>query len=118
MTRCALTVAALTLLAGLALFRWGTGPLRGTGGDVGIVVLGVSALAAARLGTPKRRLAAMGTLAAGAEAFQALDLVGPDAHWLLHLTVGSTFDPLDLVAYGVGLLLAAALERWLWGEVK
>lgn len=76
-----------------------------------IVILMVSCLAAIDLGTPRRRLLGVGCFAVGTECFQGLGLVGPDAHWLLHLTVGSTFDPLDLLAYALGLVLAAGLER-------
>ena len=105
-------VAASTLTAGLALFRWGHGPLRGFGGDALVVVLLVAALAAGRVGSPRSRLLGVGALAVGAELFQGLGWVGADSHWLLHLTVGSTFDPLDLLAYAAGLVAAAALERW------
>ncbi|MCB9778560.1 MAG: DUF2809 domain-containing protein [Alphaproteobacteria bacterium] len=104
-------VAALSLLGGLGLFRFGTGFVRGFGGDVLIVVLLVSLLATPRVGTARLRLLAVGLFAVGTECFQALHLVGPDSHWLLHLTIGSTFDPLDLLAYGVGLVVAAGLER-------
>lgn len=76
-----------------------------------IVVLMVAGLAAINLGTPRQRLLGVGLFAVGTECFQGLGLVGPDAHWLLHLTVGSTFDPLDLLAYALGLGIAAGLER-------
>lgn len=110
----AAAVAITTLLAGIALALYGTGPLRGLGGDVGVVVLGVAGLAAVRLGTPARRVGGMLALAVAVEAFQGLELVGPDAHWLLHMTIGSTFDPLDLVAYAAGGALAGLGERFVW----
>lgn len=108
----ALGVAVVTLAAGLFLFRYVTGPVRGLLGDVLIIVLGVSALAGARLGTPRLRIGGMVALGVVAEAVQALDLVGPDSHWLLHLTVGSTADPLDLLAYGTGGMISWVAERW------
>jgi hypothetical protein len=108
----ALVVAIVTLAAGLALFKWGTGPVRGTGGDVGVIVFGVAGLAAVGLGSPRTRLLALGIAGVGAELLQALRLVGPDAPWFLPLTLGSTFDPLDLLAYAVGIVIAAGLERW------
>lgn len=76
-----------------------------------VVVFLVAALAAARWSTARRRLLGVGALAIGTEAFQALGLVPADAPLLVHLTLGSTFDPVDLVAYAVGLAVAAGLER-------
>ena len=58
-------------MLGLALFRWGSGPVRGLGGDVGIMVLGVSALAAVGVGTPV-------VVAIIAYAFFGLDAVGEE----------------------------------------
>ncbi len=106
----ALVVATVTLACGLALFEWGSGHLRGFGGDVLIVVLLVSLAAGLGLGTGRQRLAGVGLFAVGTELFQGLGLVGPDSHWLLHLTVGSTFDLLDLLAYAAGLGVAVLLE--------
>lgn len=103
-------ISAMILL--LALFVAATGPLRSFFGDVVVVVFLVAALASVGLGSPRGRVLGVGLFAVGIELSQGLDLVGPDAHWLLHLTVGSTLDPLDLLAYGLGLLLAAGLERW------
>ena len=108
----AAAVAVVTLAAGLTLFVAVTGPVRGLFGDVLIVLLGVAALAAVGIGSPRGRVAGMVLLGAVAEGVQALHLVGPDSHWLLHLTIGSTPDPLDLVAYVVGGGAAALGERW------
>ncbi|MBX2800082.1 MAG: hypothetical protein KTR31_20560 [Myxococcales bacterium] len=108
----AAAVGAVTLATGLSLFVFVTGPVRGLFGDVLIIVLGVSVMAAVGLWTAWVRVLGMVALGTVAEGFQALDLVGPDSHWLLHLTVGSTPDPLDLVAYGVGGVVAWGLERW------
>ena len=114
----ALVVATVTLATGLALFKFGHGHLRGFGGDVLIVVLLVALLAGAGLGSPRYRLLGVGLFALGTEAFQALKLVGPDSHWLLHLTVGSTADPLDVLAYLLGLLVALGLELRVWRPVE
>ncbi len=108
--------SVVVLAGGLALFKWGHGTLRGFGGDVLIVVLMVAGLAALRLGTARQRLVGVGIFAVGTELFQGLGLVGKDSHWLLHLTLGSTFDPWDLVAYALGLGVAAVLER-AWGPL-
>lgn len=108
----ALAVAGLTLAAGLTLFAVGTGPVRGLLGDVLIIVLGVSAMASVGVGTPALRISGMIALGGLAEAFQALDLVEPDSHWLLHLTVGSTADPLDFLMYCAGGLVSWGAERF------
>jgi hypothetical protein len=104
-------VASGAFTAGLAIACFARGPIRGTAGDVLIVVFLVALGAALGWGTPLRRLVAVGALAVGLELIQLLDLVGPDAPRALHLILGSTFDPLDLVAYAAGLALAAGLER-------
>jgi hypothetical protein len=107
-------VAAVTLAAGLGLFVWVRGPVRGLGGDVLIVVFLDALLATARLGDARMRVAGVFALGVFAEAFQATGLVPKDAHWLLHLTLGSTADPLDLLAYAVGAALAWVAERRLY----
>ena len=104
----ALATAALILL----LFVAATGPLRSFFGDVVVVVFLVASLASVGLGTPRSRVLGVSMFALGVELLQGLDLVGPDAHWLLHLTVGSTTDPLDLLAYALGALASLGAERW------
>jgi len=111
----AAVVATATLVAGLALFAYATGVVRGLFGDVLIVMLGVSGLASVRVGRPASRIGGVFGLGVLAEIVQALDLVGGDSHWLLHLTVGSTADPLDVVAYAVGAAVSVGLER-VWRE--
>jgi hypothetical protein len=109
-------VAGITLAAGLTLFVAARGPFRGLVGDVLVVVFLVAALAAVGLGSPRSRLVGVGVLSVGLELLQGLHLVGPESPWILHLVLGSTFDPLDLAAYAVGLALAHALERWFWSR--
>lgn len=109
-------VAIVTLAAGLALFAWARGPLRGIVGDVLVVVFLVAGLATVQLGRPASRLVGVACLSVGLELLQGLHLVGPGSPWLLHLILGSTFDPLDLAAYGVGLAVAAVLEHRAWNR--
>lgn len=104
----------MTLAAGLLLFVGATGMVRGFGGDILVVVFLTASLAAVGLGRPASRLLAVGALSVGLELLQGLHLVGPGSPWLVHLVLGSTFDPWDLLAYGVGLGIAAGLERWGW----
>jgi Protein of unknown function (DUF2809) len=108
--RAAVAAAGL-LAAGLVLFVGAHGFFRGFAGDIGVVVFLVACLAAVRVGTPRARLVGVGLVALGTEAFQGLHLVGPESHWLLHLTLGSTFDPWDLLAYALGLIAAVFAER-------
>ncbi|WP_046529913.1 DUF2809 domain-containing protein [Cellulomonas sp. FA1] len=107
----ALGLAAGSAAAVLVLFWCATGTLRSFVGDVVVIVLLVSALAAVRIGSATGRLVGVGLFAFGVEAWQGLGWVSADAHPLLQLTVGSTADPLDLVAYALGLGVAALAER-------
>lgn len=111
MTR-ARVVAAVGLLLGLGIFRFASGQLRNAGGDVLVVIVLVALLAAVPLGSPRSRVIGVGLLSVGTEAFQGLGFVSAESHWIWHLTVGSTFDPVDLVAYAAGLAVAAGFERW------
>lgn len=110
--------AAAWMAAGLAaggyLFVAVRGPVRGWFGDVLVVVVLVAALVVVGVPRASWRLGAVALLALGTEAFQATGLVPRDAHWFVHLTLGSTFDVLDFAAYAVGLLAAAGLEQTEW----
>ena len=105
--------AAVVLLLGLLLFRYTTGAVRGLLGDVLVIVFLDACLAATGLGRSWMRLLLVAVIAVGTEALQRLQLVEPGSHWLLHLTIGSTYDPLDFAAYAIGLVAAANLE-WAW----
>lgn len=107
----AVGAAIASFLACLGIFLGATGPLRTHGGDILVVVLLVAALAGLGVGRPTTRLVGVGLLSMGVEALQGLKLVGRDAHPLVHATLGSTFDPVDLGMYALGLALAALLER-------
>jgi hypothetical protein len=108
-------VAPLALLAlglGLAalLYRGpARGIVRGHGGDVAAAMLLYAALGALPWPrTPGGRALLAGAIALGLELGQLL--------WTGHglageLLIGSTFDPLDLLAYALGLLLALAYDR-------
>lgn len=110
-----LLIAATALATGLFVLLYrGPGwlPLRHTGGDVaaGALVLALVGFTRPALATlPRAAFAAL--IAGSVEALQALNLVGPDAPRWLHLTVGSTFDPNDLVAYALGIALAALADQ-------
>jgi hypothetical protein len=104
-------VAGVSLAAGLALFAWVRGPVRGFVGDVLVIVFLVACLATTGRGTARGRLLAIGALALGTELFQGLGVVPEDAPWWVHLTVGATFDPVDFLAYLLGLGAAFGAER-------
>jgi predicted DNA repair protein MutK len=101
----------VTPLTGVALFRWATGPLRSSFGDVLVIVCMIAGLAAIRVGSARARLVGVGVFAVAVECFQGLCLISPDAPWWLLITLGSTFDPWDFAAYATGLLVAAGCER-------
>lgn len=114
MNRRAAVLALLALAAGVFVLVYrgpGAGFVRGYLGDVAIIVFLVMCLAAVRIGRPWSRLLAVGAFAIGVELWQGLGWVAPDAPFLVHLTVGSTFDPWDVLFYGIGLGVAAACER-------
>lgn len=109
-------VTALVGAAGLGLFWFVRGPVRSWFGDVLVIVFLVGAMASVGALRPWQRLAAIGALALGTEAFQGLGIVPKDAPWWVHLTVGATFDPWDFAAYAVGLGVAAGLEAIGYGS--
>lgn len=107
-------VFVVTLALGVFAAVYGSRPplwIRHTLGDVAAAGWVFAALGLLRpASTRTRRMLTAAAIAGLVEGVQALELVGADAPVLLHLTLGSTFDPLDLVAYGVGVLLAGGFE--------
>ncbi len=106
-------VAGATFVALVAIFLLARGALRGFVGDAVVVVFLDAALAVVGVGplaSPRVRIVLVAASSMGVEALQTLRLVGPGSHWLLHAVLGSTFDPLDLIAYGLGTVAAALLE--------
>lgn len=111
--RLALIAAASFAVCLFALIYRGPGwqLLRHTGGDVFAAALlyGLIGLAVTRW-TRVRRIALTGAIAAAIEFTQLLEIVGADAPRIVHVVLGATFDPLDLLAYAVGIAAAATLE--------
>jgi len=101
------------MLSCVGIFLFATGWVRNIFGDVLVVIFLVSSLASIPLGRPWMRICAVGFISVGVESFQSLGLVTPDTHWVAHLVIGSTYDPVDLAAYALGLCIAAGAER-LW----
>jgi hypothetical protein len=60
----------------------------------------------------KTRAVGVGLFAATAEGIQLLQVTSPDDPWWLRLILGTTFDPIDLIAYAVGLAAAYVIESW------
>lgn len=108
----------LFLLGGIAVVLY-AGPgrawVRGSLGDVLVIPFLVHGLGVLIPRHVAWRLVLVGGLALGTELLQLADLVAPEAPAWLHLTLGSTFDPWDLLGYSVGLGLAAATS---WGLVR
>lgn len=97
----------LTALAWAALELPGRALIRGHLGDVGIVMVLVAAfgLALPRLGL-RGWIALAAVIALATELAQALGVHGEGV--VNELTLGATFDPVDLLAYALGLALSAA----------
>lgn len=111
--RRALALCLLFFGVGVLIFFFSSPwPLiRGHGGDV--VVVAFLYFGAGVIWPTRRRARALavGALAFGIELFQTLGVTSPDDSALVQATVGSTYDPWDLVAYTLGLALALALDR-------
>lgn len=87
-------------------------PLRAHGGDVAVIPFLYFALGMVTRWSPASRAWLVGSVALGIELLQTLHL--PVGRGLAaELVLGSTFDPLDLLAYAVGLALALAAEPWI-----
>jgi len=111
--RLALIAAASLGVCLVALVYRGPGwrLLRHTGGDVFAAALlyALIGLALARWRRTRRVTVAL-AIAAAIEFAQLLALVGPDAPRWVHIVLGATFDPLDLLAYAAGIGLAACID--------
>lgn len=116
MRRAHALIAALWLCVGAFVLLY-AGPgrelVRGSLGDVMVVPFLVHALGLLWPAHHRARIVGVGLLALGVELLQLAELAGPHSPWWVHLTLGSTFDPWDLLGYGLGLVLAALTMRWL-----
>ncbi|MCE9599676.1 MAG: DUF2809 domain-containing protein [Spirochaetia bacterium] len=87
--------------------------IRGFLGDCLIVVLLYCLIKAVRAFTPKRLAIGVLLFAFAIEGLQYLKLVhllGLSGNKLAQLTLGSVFDPLDLLAYTLGAGIAYAID--------
>lgn len=108
--------SALTcLLAGLVIFVY-RGPgwvvLRYYVGDVVAVAFLYFGLSALWQGPVLARLGAITAFALGIELAQLLKLTPKDNSLVTEIIFGSSFDPIDFLAYAIGLIAAYAFERW------
>jgi hypothetical protein len=110
-TRAFVMLAAPCLLLGLGVLVYrgpGRALVRGALGDVLVVAFLYFALGAIARWQPRTRLWAVGGLALLTELSQLVPRgVRSTA---VDLTVGATFDPLDLLCYALGLALAWTVE--------
>lgn len=123
MKRRMMWLAALALAIGAAVLLYrgpGRGVIRGHVGDVAATMLVYAVLGMIWRARPAVRAAAAFTIATLIECGQAVwrgrseEVLGAT---LGELTVGSTFDGWDFVAYGAGVAIAVAWERWgAWGR--
>jgi hypothetical protein len=103
-------MAALALGAAVVLYRGpGRGVIRGHFGDAAATMLVYAVLGMLwRARWAVRAVAAM-AIAAAVEIGQTM---WRGEGFLGEMTVGSTFDGWDFVAYGVGVVIAVIWERW------
>lgn len=110
--RCAaLSASWFAVLVAIVLF--GHGWIRASFGDLAVVPWVIHSLGALPWWTENVRgrvLFGFG-LAVTLEFLQLFGQVGPDDPLWMHLVFGSTFDPLDLLHYAVGAVLAFGLEQ-------
>jgi di/tricarboxylate transporter len=109
-----LAIAALAIGAAVLLYRGpGRGVIRGHVGDVAATMLVYAMLGMIWRARPAVRAAAALAIATLIECGQMVwrgeEVLGAV---LSELTVGSTFDGWDFVAYGAGVVIAVAWERW------
>ena len=52
----------------------------------------------------------------GAQAIDIASRLGVEGNTILSTLLGSTFDPLDVVAYGGGLFAVLVVDIWLTGR--
>lgn len=115
MRRRHLIAAVITLGLGVAVvFYKGPGwhPIRTVGGDVLAGAMVYFLVSVAWATAPWRRLALSAVICLTVELIQLAGFVGPESPAWAHLIFGSTFDPYDLAAYAVGLLIAL----WIPGD--
>ncbi len=111
--RAHLTVAGIALLLGLLCIAWGhmhvpgAWLVRGYLGDVVIVIFLVAVLGA---GTTWRRNTRILLVLAGVGGLELLQIWN-HPHGATGVALGTTFDPFDLAAYGVGAVLVWLFEQ-------
>jgi hypothetical protein len=107
--------SALCLLAGLGVLVY-QGPgrefVRGALGDVLVIPFLYFGWGILFPHARRARAVGVGLLAFTLEFAQLLQLTGPADPWWLQLILGTTFDPVDLMAYAVGLGAAYVVETW------
>jgi hypothetical protein len=108
-----LGLAVAWFCVGFCVWAFTTGWIRGWVGDLAVVAF------IAHLAGVVRPIH-VGWRAAGALAFafvvegaQTLNWVGPESPEWMHILLGSTFDPMDLVHYTLSAILAVVAERGL-----
>ena len=108
--------ALVTVAAGLALRRFGDGPLAKYGGVALWATLVYALLVVAWPRGSRARVAVVAvSLSFAVELFQLTPVPAALSarHGLFHLVLGDTFHALDLAAYPLGVALAAAVDHML-----
>ena len=109
-------LAAGIVFALLVVIAQMTGPVRTHGGDVAVTAFLYFAARAVLARKPLPTAAgvfALATLVEGSQALRLDERLGVEGTAFGRLVLGSTFDPRDIAAYALGVLLAVLVERFL-----
>lgn len=101
-------VALASLVTGLAIFYWGQGAVRNYGGDIIVVIFLYALVSLFTNWQPRTKLLAIGGLAFAVECAQIF--IASPGNDLQQATFGAYFDPLDLIMYTLGLLIASSID--------
>ncbi len=110
-------LALAWLAVGIWVWFYATGFVRGALGDVAVVAFIAHLVGLVWNGPVLARAGGALAFAFVVEFSQLLGAVEPDSPWWMHLFLGSTFDPWDLVHYTVSAILAVLAELIALGAV-
>jgi len=101
-------IAILTFIVGMLLFLFGTGFARNYLGDFIVIIFLYSLLSIFSTYSPLKKTIFLFLFALGIEVIQAFVILPTGA--ITELTLGNTFDTLDILFYTLGAFVAYKIE--------